>query len=87
MVKNFHLPLPVELYQAFGLSAREEGIPATKLAKKILVEWLENRQRKKVYDEMTAFAKKFGGTGIDLDPDLEEAALESLNKLPPYEKR
>ena len=77
---NFHLPLPSELYTELKVEAARVHRPATELARLALEEWLKQRQRQAVHDEIAAFAKEYAGTDLDLDPDLEAAGIECLLK-------
>ena len=50
---------------------------ATKLAKEAIVEFLENRKRNLLHEEIAAYAKKHSGHS-DLDKDLEKASINFI---------
>ena len=81
MIKNFHVPLPLDMYDLLTSSAKEKKVPATKLVRNLIEVWLKQRRRKKNQDEFKNFARKYAGTKFDLDEDLEQVSLEFLNSL------
>ena len=42
---------------------------------------LRKQPRKERHDAISAYAEEFGGTSVDLDPELEAAGIEHLVKL------
>lgn len=77
-IKNLHLPLPMELYDALRGIAVAEGRPATHVARQAIRQWLRLREKARLAEEIAAYAGACAGTASDLDPDLEEAATEFL---------
>ncbi|MCK6507543.1 hypothetical protein L6R53_29950 [Myxococcota bacterium] len=77
-MRTFHLPLPDHLYDA--LRAESAGVrrPATELVREALETWLETRRRERLDAEIEAYARELAGTAMDLDPDLEAAAVDCL---------
>lgn len=75
---NFHLPLPRELRDLLREEAERCGRPATAIAREALIEWLEERRRSRLREEIAGYASACAGTSADLDEELEEAGLESL---------
>ncbi|MBI2161891.1 MAG: hypothetical protein HYU25_16205 [Candidatus Rokubacteria bacterium] len=77
-VRNFHLPLPEELYRRLRNQAAAAGQPATVVARHAIEAWLRERRRAAVTEAISAYATAMAGTGADLDPALEAASLEHL---------
>ena len=76
--RNFHIPLPQDLYAMLRDEVRRSGEPATALARKALAEWLQQRRAQRLHDEIVAYAEAVAGTENDLDEDLESAAIDVL---------
>ncbi|HET6201672.1 MAG TPA: ribbon-helix-helix protein, CopG family [Planctomycetota bacterium] len=76
--RNFHLPLPEDLYEALARAAHERGRPATEIARAAIREWLEARRREAVSEEIATYARSVAGSRADLDETLEKAAVEHL---------
>lgn len=76
--RNFHLPLPEELYRRLRSQAAAAGQPATVVARHAIEAWLRERRRATVTEAISAYAIAMAGTGADLDPALEAASLEHL---------
>jgi len=83
--RNFHVPLPDEIYRALRAEAEFLQQPATLLARLAIEAWLEQRRAAALHAEIAAYAARHAGTDLDLDPELEAAGLEVLNEEP--EKR
>jgi hypothetical protein len=77
-MKNFHLPLPEQTYLALRAEAERTGVPATTLAREAVDWWLRQQFRKARHDAIAAYATEMAGTRLDLDADLESAAIEHL---------
>ena len=75
-VKNFHLPLPEDVYLALREDAAALGRPATVIAREAIEAWLRERRRASARASIAAYATKHAGTTTDLDPDLEVASLK-----------
>jgi hypothetical protein len=84
---NFHLPLPGEVRDMLREEAERVGRPATAIAREALTDWLEQRRRSRLHEEIAAYASACAGTPADLDEDLEEAGLESLAEEGDHEAR
>jgi hypothetical protein len=78
--KNFHLPLPEELYEELRSSAREVGKPATRFAQDMIRAGLDDWRRALRRREIAAYARQVAGSSEDLDPELERAAIRTLVK-------
>ena len=79
-MKNFHLPLPEETYAHLRAEAERMRVPATTLARQAVDWWLREQLRKARQDAIAAYAAENAGTQLDLDSDLESAAIEHLVK-------
>lgn len=77
-MKNFHLPLPDDIYAQLRTEAERAQVPATTLARGAIDLWLRQRQKKARHDAIAAYAAEMAGTHFDLDPDLESAGVEHL---------
>ena len=76
--RNFHLPLAADDYEQLREAAQREGRPATALVREALREWLAERRRRRVAEEIAESIQGIEGTALDLDPDLEAAGAECL---------
>lgn len=77
-MKNFHLPLPEKTYLDLRTEAQRSHVPATSLARQAVEAWLKARRRAERKRDIAAFAAEAGGSGLDLDWDIEAAAIEFL---------
>lgn len=75
---NFHLPLPEDLHETLKEEAALSGQPATSLAREALADWLAQKKKQRLHEEIAAFAKAAAGTDLDLDEELEQAGIDSL---------
>lgn len=76
--KNLHVPLSENLYSRLRETADLTQRPATELAREAIQTWLEIKEREALREKIQEYAVKMAGTPDDLDPDLEEAAIEHL---------
>ena len=79
-MKNFHLPLPEQIYTLLRAEAERTHVPATALAREAIDSWLKYQARKARFDAIAAYAAEMAGTDLDLDHDLESAGSEHLMK-------
>lgn len=77
-VRNFHVPLPDDLYNKLREEAGRSGSPATELARRAIEVLLEQRQRDAISDAIARYAEKHAGTASDLDEALEAASVGHL---------
>ena len=77
-MKNFHLPLPEHTYAELRAEAERMQVPATTLAREAVDWWLRQQFRKARHDAIAAYAAEMAGTRLDLDADLESAAIEHI---------
>lgn len=78
VTKNLHVPLPELLYSELRSAAEEQGRPATEIAREAIGRWIDEHRRTTRRAEIAAYAAAHAGTGSDLDPDLERAAVDHL---------
>lgn len=76
--RNFHLPLPEELYCQLRAEADRTQQPATVVARYAIAWWLKERQKAALHDSIQAYAEQQAGTEADVDQVLEQAAIEHL---------
>ena len=77
--RNFHVPLPDDLYRALQAEAAQSRKPANALAREAIAQWLEARHQAHIDDAIQAYAAAVAGTIDDLDPHLEAAGIELLD--------
>ena len=75
-IKKLNLPLSEETHRALFEEARRAGVPATRIVRTALEEWLRQRQRERRRDEIHEFATRHAGSEYDLDPILESNAAD-----------
>jgi len=78
---KMNLPLSRETHAAIFGEARRRRLPATRLVRSIVEDWLAEQERARVDDEIRHFARRYAGTELDLSPALEGAALAELRRL------
>lgn len=78
MTKNLHVPLPDDLNRELREEAERSGRPATQIARDAIRQFLRRRRREALHEEIAAYARRAAGTAADLDPELEESALDDL---------
>ena len=77
-MKNFHLPLPEDVYVGLRQEAERSKRPATSIARDAIEAWLHDCRKAARHQAITEFARDFAGTELDLDPQLEVAGIEHL---------
>ena len=77
-LRNFHLPLPDDVYQALRDEAAAVKQPATVIARQAIESWLRERKRAAVREAIAAYAAEHAGTSADLDAELEATGLQML---------
>jgi len=76
--RNFHLPLPEDLYDELRSAAREAAQPATRFAQQLMRAGLEDWRRARRRLEVAVYARQIAGSTEDLDPELEHAGIRTL---------
>ena len=77
-MKNFHLPLPDDIYTQLRTEAERTRVPATTLARRAIDLWLRHRRKKARHNAIAAYAAEMAGTNFDMDFALESAGVEHL---------
>ncbi len=77
-MKNFHLPLPEDLYTELRAEAERSHVPTTTLARQALEQWLREKRRSELRYAIEAYAAETAGSEADLDEALEHVAVEVL---------
>jgi predicted transcriptional regulator len=77
-LRNFHVPLPDDLYKQLYAEAKRSQQPATALARDAIAWWLQQRQKAALHEAICAYATHYAGTAADLDQALETASVEHL---------
>lgn len=77
--RNFHVPLPEQVYTRLRDLAQRQHRPATQLAKQAVEYWLEEQERLAVHEEIAVYAAQQAGSSDDLDEELLAATLEHLD--------
>lgn len=80
--RNFHVPLPDDLYQALRSEAERRQQPATEIVREVLEQWRERLRAQALHAEIVDYASKHAGTAADLDGSLEAAGIEALTRNP-----
>lgn len=75
-MKHLHVPLGDELHQALMTEAQRSGESATSIARHAIELALRARRQEARRHAIAAYATAHAGTKHDLDPELEDAALE-----------
>ena len=89
-MKNFHLPLPEQIYSRLRAEAERSQVPATALAREAIDLWLRHQLRKSRHDAIAAYAEEIEPLCLcgDSRPQLSSGAkrhrpLQSFNQLCP----
>jgi hypothetical protein len=75
-MKNFHLPLPDQVYHQLKAEAERSRMPATSMARHAIQSWLAARKKTARREAIAAYAAEMAGTEFDLDPELEAASAQ-----------
>lgn len=74
--RNFHIPLPDDLYRALQTEAEQVHRPANAVARDAIAHWIERRRQERIDEAIVAYAAAVAGSAADLDAGLEAASLE-----------
>ena len=77
-LRNFHLPLPDDVYRALRDEAVAVQQPATVVARQAIETWLRERKNAALREAIAAYTAAHAGTAADLDTELEAAGLAIL---------
>ncbi len=84
--RNLHVPLTDDLYARLHAEAKRRGEAATQVAREAISTFLAQRERAAIDAAVEAFARRWAGTKVDLDPDIERLGIESLLALDDEER-
>lgn len=76
--RNFHLPLPDELYAELQAEAVRKREPLTHVVRRALEQHVEAERRAALHRAIAHYADAMAGTAADLDPELEAASIDRL---------
>ena len=77
-MKNFHLPLPDQIYDELKAEAERSRMAATSMARYAIQTWLAARKKTARRQAIAAYATEMAVTEFDLDRALESATLDLL---------
>jgi|GEM_PF-5411552 len=77
-MQNFHVPLTDETWTELKQEARKSRVPATRLAREALEEWLAVRRKLARDEAIRRYAQHHGGGPADLDETLAQTGVEHL---------
>ena len=75
-IRNLHVPLSTDVYEALRREAARLRRPATQVARDAILQLLEARRREEIARALSEFARKAAGTSDDLDPVLERVGID-----------
>ena len=85
VTKNFHLPLPPELYADLRAAAERVGTPATDVAREAIQIWLKQERRRQIHAELRAYAEVTAGSRDDFDPVVSAAGAQTFLAAHPHD--
>jgi hypothetical protein len=71
-LRNFHVPLPDDLYKQLQAEAKRSQHPTTALARDAIMWWLQQRRKAALHEAICAYAAQYAGTAADVDQALED---------------
>ena len=77
-VTKMALPLDADVWGLLQDEATKSGQPAVSLVSHVVGEWVRERHRQRVAQEIAEFAAAHAGSNLDLDQELESAALQNI---------
>ena len=80
---NMHVPLSTDIHTRLKAEAKRSGQPATVLVREAIETWLVEREKAVLHQAIARYAEAVAGTSADLDPDVENAAVEQLLTVNP----
>ena len=80
---SIELPLASDVWNLLQDEAARSGQPTTSLVSDVVTNWVRERHRQLVAREIAEFAAAQAGSELDLDHDLECAAVEALSEATP----
>ena len=78
VVTKLELSLEGDVWNMLRDEAARSGLPTISLVCDVVTNWVRERHRQRVAQEIAEFAAAHAGSELDLDPELETAALQAL---------
>lgn len=82
-VTKLELSLEGDVWNMLRDEAVRSGRPTDSLACDVVSNWVRERHRQRVAQEIAEFAAAHAGSDLDLDRDLESASLQVLREDAP----
>ena len=79
-VTALELSLEDDVWNLLHDEAARTGRPTVSLVCDVVTNWARDRHRQRVAQEIAEFAAAYAGSDLDLDRDLETAALQVLGE-------
>lgn len=79
-VTKLELSLDGDVWNLLHDEAARTGRPTDSLACDVVTNWVRERQRQRVAQEIAEFAAAHAGGELDLDRDLEASTLQALRE-------
>ncbi len=79
-ITSLELPLDSDVWGLLQDEAVRSGRPTVSLVSDVVANWVHERQRQRIAQEIAEFAATHAGSELDLDSDLESAALQTLGE-------
>lgn len=73
-----YLPLPQTIYKKLREEAQRTRLSELIIARDAIDNWLKQREKAALYQDIAAYAKAHAGSDVDLDEELELASIEHL---------
>ena len=77
---SIELPLASDVWNLLQDEAARSGQPTASLVCDVVTNWVRERHRQLVAREIAEFAAAQAGSELDLDRELESAAVEALSE-------
>lgn len=79
-VTKLELSLDGDVWNLLHDEAARTGRPTDSLVCDVVTNWVRERQRQRVAQEIAEFAAAHAGSELDLDRDLETSTLQALGE-------
>jgi predicted transcriptional regulator len=77
-LRNFHVPLPPNVYDQLRQEAERTNQTATSIVRQAIEYWLKQQKKAEERRQLAEYVEAMAGTAYDLDPDLEAAGIEFM---------
>jgi len=82
--KNFHVPLPLAVYETLRAEAQRQKRPATQIAREAIVRSIAEQRRLRTDEALRNYVAEAAGTLHDLDDELERVSARHLLESVPW---